>query len=148
MTSFGNSNFVDKLRSFQTLTAKISQKIRVADPLLQELISQAGIEVNDPVVFYGYAAVMPQWKSNNDMVISEKTWLPNPLQLLEEPINSERRIVYLRRFMERSVQGGYFIMQRVMPKTGWPTGVFFSRELMCPLASMKTANGKLFIMKG
>ncbi len=109
MTSFGNYNFLDKLRTFQTLSANISQKVRVADPLLQELIAQAGIKPGDPVVFYGYAAAMPRWKCNNDMVLSEKTWLPNPLQLLEEPIKDERRTVYLNRFMDRSYQSGFFI---------------------------------------
>jgi hypothetical protein len=109
MTSFGNSNFVDKLRTFQTLTSRVSQKVRIADPLLQELITQAGIKPDDPVVFYGYAAAMPQWENNNDMVSSEKTWLPNPLQLLEEPIKDERRTVYLNRFINGSYQSGYFI---------------------------------------
>lgn len=112
MTSFGNVNFVDKLRTFQTLTGNVSQKVRVADPSLQELISEAGIRNTDPVVYYGHAAAMPRWRSNNEMLISEKTWLPNPLQLLEEPIMDERRSIYLRRFMQRSAQSGYIIQAK------------------------------------
>ena len=112
MTSLGNKDFIDKLRTFETLTGNISQNLRVAYPLLQELITEAGIKKTDPIVFYGYDASMPRWKSNDEIITGEITWLPNPLQLLEEPIKDKRRTVYLRRFMDRSYRNGYLIQAK------------------------------------
>ena len=112
MTSLGNKDFINKLRTFETLTGNISQKLRVAYPLLQELIIEAGIKKTDPIVFYGYDASMPRWKSNDEIITGEITWLPNPLQLLEEPIKDKRRTVYLRRFMDRSHRNGYLIQAK------------------------------------
>ncbi len=112
MTSFGNINFIDKLRPFDTLSRDVSQKVRVAEPSLQELISQAGIKEDDPVVFYGYTASMPRWQSKNQMIVSERTWLPNPLQIIEEPIEGRRRIVYLDRFIKDHPQTGYFVRKK------------------------------------
>jgi len=112
MTSFGNMDFVDKLRNFQSLTVDVSQKVRAAGPDLQELMEQTNIRDTDPVVFYGSAAAVPRWKIGNQFVLSDKTWMPNPLQLIEEPMGERRRRTYIRRFMERYKGGGYFIQAK------------------------------------
>lgn len=112
MTSFGNMEFVDRLRNFQSLTVDVSQKVRSAGPDLQELMEKANIRNTDPVVFYGSAAAVPRWKIGNQFVLSDKTWMPNPLQLIEEPIGERRRRTYIRRFMDRYKGGGYFIQAK------------------------------------
>ena len=113
MTSFGNIDFINKLKPFHTLEINFPSKIRLAEPALQELLSKAHIKSNDPVVYYGHLAAMPQWKSGNQFVTSDRTWLPNPLQLAEEPITEARRNIYLQRFMEISKEdGGYLILTK------------------------------------
>jgi hypothetical protein len=102
-------DFAGKIRVFGTLTGDVTDRVRSADPTLQGLLEQAGVGPDDPVVYDGGAAAMPRWKVHGRLVVGERTWLPNPVQLLEEPVSPERRKVYLRRFMARSARGGFFI---------------------------------------
>lgn len=113
MTSFGNMGFVDKLKTFQTLDDDISQNVRVAEPLLQDLVNKASIRKTDPVVYYGFAAAMPRWKLDDQFVLSENTWMSNPLQLIEDPISEVRRSDFVHRFMSTYTgRGGYFIQAK------------------------------------
>lgn len=108
-TGLGNVNFPRKISTFSSLSSDITDRVRPADADLQVLLDQAGITHEDSVVFDGGSAAMPRWYANGRLDVGEKTWLPNPVQLLEEPVDPKRRKIYLSRFMARRSAEGFFI---------------------------------------
>jgi hypothetical protein len=63
-----------------------------------------------PMVYEGYAGVLPEIGSNKSAKIdATKTWLPVPLGLLEEPISQEMRAKTLSRFISKRAQSGYLL---------------------------------------
>jgi len=83
-----------------------------ADPELLSLMNEAHISLESRVTYYGYAAAMPTIGDANDRESFERPWLFGPPQLLEKPINSERRALIFARFAERHHEPGFFVQKR------------------------------------
>lgn len=111
--SLGASAFPRTLRGIESLTGQIEQRLRVPEPPLKELLAKAGVTPSDRVVYYGFAAAMPAYEDpQGGRGVYDKSWLPNPLQLLEEPITSERRRIVVSRFVERLPESGFFVQAK------------------------------------
>lgn len=108
--SLGSTEFLQKMLNIKTMTAHVEQQLRMPDPALEKLMAQAGITPNDPVVYYGFAATMPAYVGQDgNRLVFDKSWLPTPLQLMEEPIGSERRRVTIARFAARIPNSGFIV---------------------------------------
>lgn len=79
---------------------QIIGRLPKASSELISAIEKINSEATIPMVFFGNAAALPKLPEKYD-VISEKTWAPVPLQLIQIPINSERRDEIIERFMGR-----------------------------------------------
>jgi len=86
----------------------IAPRLRPAEAELRALLARAGVSRESRVTYYGFAVAMPRLDSGT----FESTWLPNPLQLLEEPIAPEVQERILRRFLARHRAAGYIVQAR------------------------------------
>lgn len=106
----GTLNTLSGLKSF---TSHLEYRLRVPDSELSSLLLDANITPDDYVIYYGFHASMPQFNIDTGAIDSyEKTMLPNPFQLLEEPIRPERRATIISRFMNRNVNSGYLVQAK------------------------------------
>ena len=77
MTSFGNIDFVNKIKQFQTLESDFSSKVMVAGSDLQDLLNKAKVRNTDPIVFYGYPSEMPRWKFGDQLILRASLKTPS-----------------------------------------------------------------------
>lgn len=108
-TVFVNKDLITSVTGFRTLTKNVSERLRHADPELSLLLRKAGVGTHDAVVYYGYDVSMPKWEIDGHTVISDYSWLPTPLQLLETPIPDYRREVLVSRSVQRNPRSGYLL---------------------------------------
>jgi hypothetical protein len=106
----GGLNTLSGLKSF---TPHLENRLRLPDSELSTILLNANITPDDYVIYYGFHASMPQFSADAGAIDGyEKTMLPNPFQLLEEPIRPERRATIISRFMNRNVNSGYLIQAK------------------------------------
>lgn len=103
-----NNNLLSRLLAMST-NDFASEKIYVADSELESLMSKLDITPDSSVTYYGNARSMPRLSGNTNFVVFENTWLPNPLQLLEEPITDVRRDEIISRWVTRHPNGGFLV---------------------------------------
>lgn len=85
-------------------------KIPTADDELIGLLGLAGINAETPVNYYGDLCFMPAVENAQNQSISfEKTWLPSPMQLLEQPVDPAKREQIIARYQHRHTAGGYIV---------------------------------------
>jgi len=96
--------------NFRTLTPMVESRLRLPDTNLSRLLVEAKISPGDYIVYYGFNAAMPMYLNAKGTVEGyENTWLPNPFQLLEEPISTERRSAIINRAVDRKKESGYLV---------------------------------------
>lgn len=78
---------------------------------LKTLLTAAGVSDRSPLAYYGDSAAMPLVVINGREFVPSVTWLPAPLQLLEEPISPERRLIYIDRFVHAHYRDGFLIQK-------------------------------------
>ncbi|MDB5896194.1 MAG: hypothetical protein JWQ88_3725 [Rhodoferax sp.] len=88
--------------------AGVDQQLRATEPELQKLLSQAGITATSPLVYYGFAVAMPRGPDG----AYPRSWLPVPVQLLEDPIAPKVQERILARFTKRRPQGGFIVQKK------------------------------------
>lgn len=113
LSGIGSPEFPKNILEIKTMSTQIDKQIPSADSELIELIVQANINQHDSVVYYGHSAAMPAYtNTSGSRILFDLTWLPNPLQIIEEPISNTRRQTTIKRFLERAPSSGYFIQAR------------------------------------
>lgn len=113
LSPFWNAKFPGVISAIIEPQSSAPTKLPPADDELVSLLSTAGITPETPVVYYGYDAFMPPMRTTNGSVITfERTWLPGPLQLLEEPISPLVRERIIERYRARISTAGFLIWKR------------------------------------
>lgn len=90
----------EKGSQYSGYVSEISNQLPKASSELVEVIEKLNPNAQIPMVFYGNAAALPKLPKKYDL-ISDVTWAPVPLQLVQVPIKPERRDEILTRFMSR-----------------------------------------------
>lgn len=113
VSSIGAPSFPKEVLSIKTMTAHIERQLPVAEPELMELMARANVTPSTNVTYYGFSATMPAYADESGRrEVFDTTWLPNPLQLIEEPINPARRATTISRFATRMPTAGFFVQAR------------------------------------
>lgn len=112
-SSIGAPSFPKTVLSIKTMTGHIERQIPFAEPELMELMARANVTPSTNVTYYGFSAAMPTYvDQSGHREVFDTTWLPNPLQLMEEPINSARRETTISRFASRMPTYGFFVQAK------------------------------------
>ena len=94
LSTFYIGSFLEKSATFKSFSGDISTKLFHKSDELSKAIEQIDPKGIMPRVYLGDGAVSPKLK----MDLSEKTWLPTPLQLVMPPISQNRKAQVLNRF--------------------------------------------------
>jgi hypothetical protein len=107
----GQPKFVSTLLKTTSITQpNVNSSLKLTGPGLALLIAAQMPSKPLPIVFEGYAGVLPEIGSTQSGKIdTTKTWLPAPLGLLEEPINPKVRSKIISRFIANQPQSGYLL---------------------------------------
>lgn len=112
-SSIGSPSFPKTALGIKTMTGHIEQQIPVAEPELMELMARARVTSDSNVIYYGFAAAMPAYvDQSGHREVFDTTWLPTPLQLMEDPINLARREATISRFAIRMPTSGFFVQAK------------------------------------
>lgn len=103
--------FLTALYQSKSFSNDITNQMNNSDGELVQLMLEAQITSKTPISYYGNTGSMPLVSIGGKRFVSENTWLPSPLQLLEEPISNERRFLYMERFVHGNYRAGYLIQQ-------------------------------------
>ena len=114
LTPMFNPKWIGNLYKIDSFNTNISRKLPTASPEIDGLISQANLFEHKSIVFYGDGDFVGLSTSpiKGNGKFNSKSWLPMPLQLLEDPITKNRRSQYLRRYICRHQEGGGFIISQ------------------------------------
>ena len=107
LAPFWNGAFIPLLGSIAQPPKAASILLDQPDEKLNSLLIKAAVTTNDPVLYYGFGAVMPRGGDGT----YEKTWLPTPPQLLEEPISEATRSKIIARYIQRHKRSGFFVQK-------------------------------------
>jgi len=96
---------------------RIDRHVMVADAELNTLVSQAGLKKSDSIIIYSSEVGPRSFSTAEGRWMPEKTWLPNPMQLLEAPISLSRRKELLARVfsepnLKNQTQPSYIILNK------------------------------------
>lgn len=108
-TTLANISFVDKFMAFSSFTPRISNKIPAPNHGLQLLIQKHKINIETPVAYLSYNGEMGKVKTDHGDVVNELSWLPSPMQLLNEPTTAKQRNKIIKRFANKFIDGGFLI---------------------------------------
>jgi hypothetical protein len=113
ISSFGSPRLVRTLQGLQSMSPGIEERLPISEPSLAELLHKAAVGPSENVVYYGFDAAMPAFQAGpgEKRLPYEKTWLVNPLQLLEEPIKPRRQKEIILRSLGRA-GAGYFVQKK------------------------------------
>jgi hypothetical protein len=106
-----NTALPEVLAALRLTPQAMESHVDAPDTSLATLLTKAGITREDYVLYYGFTATMPHREEDGVARTYERTWLPNPVQMLEEPIAPEERALVISRFMARHPHAGYFIQK-------------------------------------
>lgn len=95
LSTFYTSSFWVKSATFESFNRDISAKLFHKSDELSEAIEQMDPKGIMPRVYLGDGAVSPKF----NMDLSERTWLPTPLQLVMPPISQNRKAQVLNRYL-------------------------------------------------
>jgi hypothetical protein len=111
LTPLFNLNWIETIIKIEVFSANVTTKLPTASNELQQLLSQAEIPADMPIVYYGDDATPPIFTGDYSN-LNESNWLPIPLQLLEQPVSHDRRKLYLNRFICRNQQREGILINR------------------------------------
>ena len=112
LSPLANQGLADHLAGMQVLSLSIGEKTAAADSELTGIMNEAQLSTESPVTYYGHDAAMPRSAKKSNGENFEKAWLPNPLQLLEEPIPEQKQREIITRWSSRRTEGGYLVQKK------------------------------------
>ena len=112
ISPLSNSNLGKHIAKMNFTQATVSPNLSKAGDELSMLMKTAGISDTSRVVYYGNDAVLPGISDGSKFRIYERTWLPNPLQLMEDPVPEKRQKELVDRWARRRSYAGYLIHRR------------------------------------
>ncbi len=107
--------------------ANVSRLLPDADPALEQLLAEAGVDADTPLAFFDNDAALPSacprvhWKGALEPSAGTRAWLPAESMVLYMPLAPERRRIYFERFIARSRRGGWLIRPNAepIPELAW-----------------------------
>ncbi|HUQ47284.1 MAG TPA: hypothetical protein VM053_03450 [Gemmatimonadaceae bacterium] len=106
--TLGHSKALGEITQTQLAPSAIVTQVPPADASLAVLLMREGVKPSDPVVLIGDGRLMlPPWKSGGTTVISDRSWLPKPYEIIGS-LPEARRNVYIHR-NRASSPGGWLI---------------------------------------
>lgn len=123
-----------KVSTHASVEPEVTSRLPVMDKSLLELLDEAQVKVDDPIVYvgdFGYGGILPAWPLATDdevhFLSPPQTWQPTMPFYLVAPLPDERKEVYMSRFAERARLSGWLIQSKEeRPYTSEP---WFSRQL-------------------
>jgi hypothetical protein len=113
ISPFWNAGFPLAATNLLMPQEEVVSKLPQASDELISLLASAELTPDKPVVYYGNSAHMPTIVDEKGNVQTfEKSWLPNPLQLLEVPIPPRQRDLIIKRFLDKQRGGGYLVWKK------------------------------------
>ena len=112
VSPLANQGQMSLLAKMKVFSHSVDGKTAAADDELMALMNNANLTTKSSVTYYGYDAAMPRITGKKLGENFEKTWLPNPLQLLEEPIPEQRQREIMKRWSSRRVEGGHIVQKK------------------------------------
>ncbi len=106
--TLGHKNVVAEVARPQLSPSSIVTQVPAMDSSLATLLAQEGAKPSDPVVLIGDGRLMlPAWKSGGTTMMSDRSWLPKPYEIIGS-LPAARRNVYIDR-NRFSSPGGWLI---------------------------------------
>ena len=106
--TLGHDHALAEITQPQLVPSAIVTQIPVMDSSLAGLLAREGVKPTDPVVMIADGRLMlPPWKSGGTTVISDRSWLPKPYEIIGS-LPAARRNVYIDR-NRISNPGGWLI---------------------------------------
>ena len=104
--TLGHPKLLENLRTPQISPSRFTDQLPLMDAELESLMRDAGAKPGDPVVRIADGRlVLPGWRgANGTRVMSEKSWLPKPYEIIGT-LSPERRQVYIDRNAARPLNG-------------------------------------------
>lgn len=104
--TLGHPKLLENLRTPQISPSRFTDQLPLMDAELESLMREAGAKPGDPVVRIADGRlVLPGWRgANGTRVVSEKSWLPKPYEIIGT-LSPERRQVYIDRNAARPLNG-------------------------------------------
>jgi hypothetical protein len=108
VVTLGHSRALAEITRPQLAPAAIVTQVPAMDSSLAGLLAQEGARPADPVVLIADGRLMlPAWNSGNQIVMSDRSWLPKPYEIIGS-LPATRRNVYIDR-NRGSIPGGWLI---------------------------------------
>ena len=101
LTPILNTQLYETLKNIDSGEINIQDNIYESSKDIENLFLEIDIEEYDKLVFYGDSATQPIF-SGDLSKFNNTNWLPIPLQLLENPIAEERKVVLIDRYLCRN----------------------------------------------
>ena len=106
--TLGHSRAWAEVTQLQLAPSAIASQIPPMDWQLATLLAQEGAKPSDPVVLIGDGRLMlPPWKSGDTTLMSDRSWLPKPYEIIGS-LPDARRNVYIDR-NRVTASGGWLI---------------------------------------
>lgn len=132
-----------KIGEMRLPSGSVALQVRRADEELTALVEKAGISVGDAVVYYGYEPATPVVELNGQPIVFDRTWLPTPLQLLEEPVPPARREQILARMADQS-DGGFLIQKHGQAEDRFAQWLDLLRTYFKPAGAWDSENYSIY----
>jgi hypothetical protein len=112
--TLGHPRLFDNLGTKQLAPHRFTDQIPLMDPVLESLLRDSGAKPSDPVVLIADGRVLlPAWRGeDSSRVISDRSWLPKPYEIIGS-LPQARRQVYLERNAMNNI-AGWLVHNRVV----------------------------------
>jgi hypothetical protein len=110
MSPFWNKQFPPVAAALIKRQHDVLSRLPSADGELMDALHAANITPEQPVAYYGYQCFTPTIRIPGQQPKTfERTWLPGPMQLLEEPVDPLKREEIIKRYHAHNPSSGYLI---------------------------------------
>lgn len=121
LATFYSPSWWQHLDNIKSLSSNISQHLPKSSTKLELELNRINPTGNIPIVNFSDSAATMYFPAI-ELLNSEKSWLPTPLQLLMPPITEEKQSVTIRRFVCLNFkQNGILIYQPGSISYAWPS---------------------------
>jgi hypothetical protein len=121
LATFYSPSWWQQLENIKSFTSNISQYLPKSSTKLELELNKINPAGSIPIVNFSDSASIPYFTAI-EMLNSEKSWMPTPLQLLMPPIAEEKQSVTIKRFICLNFkQNGILIYQPGSISYAWPS---------------------------
>ncbi len=121
LATFYSPSWWQQLENIRSFSSNIAQHLPKSSTKLELELNRINPTGNIPVVNFSDSAATPYFPTI-ELLNSEKSWLPTPLQLLMPPITEEKQSVTMRRYIcQNFKQNGILIYQPGSISYAWPS---------------------------